>query len=42
MLEIRGISNLVGRRDLSKWNIPGALTALGDALAALLAEELPL
>jgi len=42
MLEIRGISNLVGRRDLSKWDIPGALTALGNALAALLAEELPL
>jgi futalosine hydrolase len=42
MLEIRGLSNVVGRRDLSTWNIPGALAALGTALAALVAEELPL
>lgn len=42
MLEIRGLSNVVGRRDLTTWDIPGALSALGAALAALLAEELPL
>ena len=26
-LEIRGISNLVGERDLKTWNIPGAVEA---------------
>ncbi len=41
MLEIRGLSNVVGRRDLATWDIPGALVAVGTALAALLAEELP-
>jgi futalosine hydrolase len=41
MLEIRGLSNVVGRRDLATWDIPGALAAAGAAVAALLAEELP-
>jgi futalosine hydrolase len=41
MLEIRALSNTVGRRDLSTWDIPGALVSLGAALAALFAEELP-
>jgi len=42
MLEIRGLSNVVGRRDLATWDIPGALAATGAAVAGLLAEELPL
>jgi futalosine hydrolase len=42
MLEIRGLSNVVGRRDLATWDLPGALAATGAAVAALLAEELPL
>jgi len=41
MLEVRGLSNVVGRRDLTTWDIPGALATLGAAVAALLAEELP-
>jgi futalosine hydrolase len=42
MLELRAVSNVVGRRDLRGWDIPGALTALGTALAALVATPLPL
>jgi futalosine hydrolase len=41
MLEVRAVSNLVGRRDPGAWDIPGALTALGSGLAALFAGELP-
>jgi futalosine hydrolase len=40
MLELRAISNLVGRREPSAWDIPGALMALGDAVAAVV--EVPL
>ncbi|HSV65190.1 MAG TPA: futalosine hydrolase [Mycobacteriales bacterium] len=40
MLEVRTVSNLVGRRDRASWNVPGALAVLGRALAALLAEPL--
>jgi futalosine hydrolase len=40
MLELRAVSNIVGRRDLSGWDIPGALAVLGQAVAALLAEPL--
>lgn len=40
MLEVRAVSNLVGRRDLTGWDVPGALAVLGDAVAALLAEPL--
>jgi futalosine hydrolase len=42
MLEIRGLSNTVGRRDPATWDIPGALAATAGALAALLAAEIPL
>jgi futalosine hydrolase len=42
MLEVRAISNVVGRRDLRGWDIPGALSALGNAVRTLLAEPLPL
>jgi futalosine hydrolase len=41
MLEVRAVSNLVGRRDPGAWDIPGAFAALGTGLAALFAEELP-
>lgn len=34
-LEIRTISNTVGRRDRSAWRIPEALGALHDAFAVL-------
>ena len=40
-LEIRAISNPVGRRDRAGWDIPGALAVLGRAVAALLREPLP-
>ena len=33
--EVRAISNLVGPRDRSAWQVPRALTALGHAAAAL-------
>ena len=41
-LELRAISNLVGEEDRSRWDIPGALAALGVAGAEVLAamEEL--
>jgi futalosine hydrolase len=39
--EIRAISNIIGRRDKSTWNIPVALGALADAMSTLLNEPLP-
>jgi futalosine hydrolase len=39
--EIRAISNLIGRRDPSTWNIPLAFGALADAMSTLLKEPLP-
>jgi len=39
--EIRAISNIIGRRDRSTWNIPLALGALADAMSTLLNEPLP-
>jgi futalosine hydrolase len=39
--EIRAISNIIGRRDLSTWNIPLAFDALADAMSTLLNEPLP-
>ena len=39
--EIRAISNIIGRRDKSTWNIPLAFSALADALSTLLSEPLP-
>ena len=39
--EIRAISNIIGRRDLSTWNIPLAFSALADAMSTLLSEPLP-
>jgi futalosine hydrolase len=39
--EIRAISNLIGRRDRSTWNIPLAFGALADAMSTLLKEPLP-
>jgi futalosine hydrolase len=33
--EVRAISNTVGRRDRSTWDIPAAFAALGTAIAAL-------
>jgi futalosine hydrolase len=39
--EIRAISNLIGRRDRSTWNIPLAFDALADAMSTLLKEPLP-
>jgi futalosine hydrolase len=38
--EVRTVSNVVGRRDPSTWDIAGALDALSRAFAALLAEPL--
>lgn len=35
--EVRAISNAVGPRDRDAWDVPGALTALGAAVAAVLA-----
>lgn len=37
MVELRAISNLVGRRDRRRWDIPAALEVLGATMAALLA-----
>jgi futalosine hydrolase len=42
MLEVRAVSNVVGRRDLQGWDIPGALAALGTAFGALCGAELAL
>jgi futalosine hydrolase len=39
--EIRAISNIIGRRDLSTWNIPLAFSALAGAMSTLLNEPLP-
>ena len=39
--EIRAISNMIGRRDRSTWNIPLAFGALADAMSTLLNEPLP-
>jgi futalosine hydrolase len=39
--EIRAISNIIGRRDRSTWNIPLAFGALADAMSTLLSEPLP-
>ena len=39
--EIRAISNIIGRRDRSTWNIPLAFGALADAMSTLLNEPLP-
>jgi len=39
--EIRAISNIIGRRDRSTWNIPLALGALADVMSTLLNEPLP-
>jgi len=39
--EIRAISNIIGRRDLSTWNIPLAFSALANAMSTLLSEPLP-
>ncbi len=39
--EIRAISNIIGRRDISTWNIPLAFSALADAMSTLLSEPLP-
>ncbi|MDX6284538.1 MAG: futalosine hydrolase [Frankiales bacterium] len=38
--EVRSISNIVGRRDPSTWDITGALDSLSRAFAVLLAEPL--
>lgn len=35
--EIRAVSNAVGPRDRAAWDLPTALTALGDAVAAIAA-----
>jgi futalosine hydrolase len=40
MLEIRTVANLVGRRDRSRWDVPAALAALAQAMAALFEDEL--
>ncbi len=39
--EIRAVSNIIGRRDRSTWNIPLAFGALADAMSTLLNEPLP-
>lgn len=39
--EIRTVSNLIGRRDRSTWDLAGALDALSDVFAGLLTEPLP-
>lgn len=41
VLEVRTVSNLVGHRDKSSWQIPRALDRLGQACRALLAQPLP-
>ena len=35
--EIRAVSNTVGPRDRAAWDIPAALSALGEAIAAVVA-----
>jgi len=39
--EVRAVSNIIGKRDPSQWDIVGAFDALSRAFAALLAEPLP-
>jgi len=39
--EVRAISNIIGRRDRSTWNIPLAFDALAEAMSSLLGEPLP-
>jgi futalosine hydrolase len=41
IMEIRAISNLIGRRDRSSWNMPGAFDALSRTFAELVKEPLP-
>lgn len=41
VLELRAISNPVGHRDLSRWDLPRALAALTAACASAFTEELP-
>jgi futalosine hydrolase len=38
--EVRAISNIIGRRDRSMWNIPLAFDALAEAMSALLGAPL--
>lgn len=38
MAELRAVSNAVGPRDREAWDLPGALAALGGAVAAALAD----
>lgn len=38
--EVRAISNIIGRRDRSTWNIPLAFDALAEAISALLGAPL--
>ena len=40
-VEIRAISNVIGHRDRSTWNIPLAFSALASAMSTLLSEPLP-
>jgi futalosine hydrolase len=35
-MEIRGVSNHVEDRDISRWDIPGAVAAAGDFLERLI------
>lgn len=37
--ELRGVSNRVGERDKGRWNLPGAVGAVGAAVRAFLAHE---
>jgi len=41
ILELRAVSNPVGRRDRASWDLPAALGTLGRATADLLQEPLP-
>lgn len=41
ILEIRAVSNPVGRRDRASWDLPAALSTLGRAVTDLLREPLP-
>ncbi|MBI1758624.1 MAG: futalosine hydrolase [Actinobacteria bacterium] len=41
VLEVRGVSNLVGPRDPARWDVPVALRALSVAFADLLADPFP-
>ena len=38
--EVRAISNIIGRRDRSAWNIPRAFDALAEAMSLLLSAPL--